>query len=209
MTKFWAKFREVRNYPAIFAWIIALVAAGLMYLAGIPYYFIFAPAWVVSIVAYTLLARRAGAAESYPDAQTDEDLYFERALKFRDEEALKRAAIEAPDKTVLSKVLLGLCIVFLTVIFVFAWIVLSNSSDMYSYLMNSETFSQIAFVGTILYFIVGFWKLWRSQNYRGTEKIIKAGREHGLTAEDVSGMLRRMPRPRATPTRSRTTARRG
>ena len=113
MTKFWAKFRakfrEVRNYPAIFAWIIALVAAGLMYLAGIPYYFIFAPAWVVSIVAYTLLARRAGAAESYPDAKADEDLYFERALKFRDEEALKRAAIEAPDKTMLSRILLGLC----------------------------------------------------------------------------------------------------
>lgn len=191
MTKFWAKFRakfrEVRNYPAIFAWIIALVAAGLMYLAGIPYYFIFAPAWVVSIVAYTLLARRAGAAESYPDAQADEDLYFERALKFRDEEALKCAAIEAPDKTMLSKVLLGLCIVFLTVIFLFAWIVLFNSPDMYSYLTNSETFFQIAFVGTILYFIVGFWKLWRSQNYRGTEKITKAEREHGLTAEAVSG----------------------
>lgn len=187
MTKFLAKFREVHNYPAIFAWIIALVAAGLMYLAGIPYYFIFAPAWVVSIVAYTLLARRAGAAESYPDAQADEDLYFGRSLKFRDEEALKRAAIEAPDKTMLNRILLGLCIVFLTVIFEFAWIVLFNSPDMYSYLMNSETFFQVAFVGTILYFIVGFWKLWRSQNYRGTEKITKAEREHGLTAEDVSG----------------------
>ena len=87
----------------------------------------------------------------------------------------------------LSKVLLGLCIVLLTVIFVFAWIVLSNSPDMYSYLTNAETFFIVAFVGTILYFIAGFWKLWRSQNYRGTEKITKAEREHGLTAEDVSG----------------------
>ncbi|MGJ0184031.1 purine-cytosine permease family protein [Corynebacterium glyciniphilum] len=185
MTKFWARFKEVRNNAAIFAWAISLAVVAVLVLLGVPYYFIFIPVWFVSIIVYTLLARWAGATEQFPDKETAEELYNERAQLLRDRQVKEREAIEAPDTTLLSRILLGICIIILVVIFVYAWIVLFHSPDMYAYLTQRQTFYTIALIGTSVYFIAGFWALWRSQNYRGTRKLTKKERTGKVT--DSSG----------------------
>lgn len=176
MTPFWARFKEVRNRPAIYAWAVCLAAVGVMMAFGVPYYFMFIPVWFLSIVLYILFARWAGATEKFLDKEADESLYMERALLVRDRQVQEREAIEAPDRTLLSKILIIICAAILVVVFVFAWIVLFHSPDMDTYLNQRETFYTVAFVSSLLYFVVGFWALWRSQNYAGTRKLTKEER---------------------------------
>lgn len=171
LTKFWAHFKGVQNIPAIVAWGISLAVAGAMVVAGVPYYFIFVPVWVVSIIAYLLLAKAFGASQQFPEEQAADDLYFERALLHRDEQAKKWAAVAEPDRTLLSRVLRIICVIILTAIFVYAWIVLFHSPDMFAYLTQRETFYTVALVGTIAYFVAGFWALRRAETYSGTTPV--------------------------------------
>lgn len=168
MTRFWARFKGVRNTPAVATWAISLAVAGAMILASVPYYFIFVPVWVVSVIAYILLARRAGAAEQFPEQEAEDARFTERALQLRDEEAAKRAAVDAPDTTTLSRVLRVLSVVLLAGIFAYALVVLVFSPDLDSYLLHRETFYTISLIGTLAYFVTGFWALWRSGRYSGT-----------------------------------------
>ncbi|MGO1201382.1 MAG: purine-cytosine permease family protein [Dermabacteraceae bacterium] len=168
MTRFWARFKGVRNTPAVATWAISLAVAGAMILASVPYYFIFVPVWMVSVIAYILLARRAGAAEQFPEQEAEDARFTERALQLRDEEAAKRAAVDAPDTTTLSRVLRVLSVVLLAGIFAYALVVLVFSPDLDSYLLHRETFYTISLIGTLAYFVTGFWALWRSGRYSGT-----------------------------------------
>lgn len=164
LTKYWSRFKGVRNTPAILSWAISLAfAAAVIALGIIPYYFVFVPVWVVSIGVYTWLAKMAGAVEKFPDAEANEQLFLERAQVFKAKEAKNRASLDTNDTTTFSRILRAIWIVTLLVIFVYAWIVLFSSPDMFTYLVQRETFYTIAIVGTVIYFIAAYWELRRGK----------------------------------------------
>lgn len=171
MTKYWARFKGVRNTPAIVTWAVCLALVAVLVALGVPYYFIFVPIWVLSIPLYMGLAKWAGASESFPDEEADEEVYFERAQAARDRQVRAHAAAEAPDTTMLSRILKVVCALILAVIFVSAWIVLFHSPDMFAYLTQRQTFYTIALTGTILYFALSIWALRRGQKYSGKTPI--------------------------------------
>lgn len=164
LTRFWARFKGVRNTPALLSWGVSLVCAVLLVGTGVmPYYFAFIPVWAISIVVYILLARRAGAARSYPEEEADEQLFDERVEVFHERRARETPHYDAKDTSVVSRVLRWIWIITLVVILVDAWIVLFHSPDIFAYLRQRETFYAIANWGTLLYFAVAYWELRRAK----------------------------------------------
>ena len=164
LTKYWSRFKGVRNTPAILAWAISLIFAATVIVMGIiPYYFVFVPTWAVSIVAYLLLARRAGAAESYPEDVAEEQLFLKRVKVYRAEQAKGTPHEDVKDTSLLSRVLRVIWILTLVVIVVYAWIVLFRSPNIYTYLVQRETFYSIATWGTLIYFAAAYWELRRGK----------------------------------------------
>lgn len=164
LTRFWARFKGVRNTPALLSWGISLVCAVLLVGTGVmPYYFAFIPVWAISIVVYILLARRAGAAQAYPEEGADEQLFAERVEVFQERRAREEPHYDAKDTSVVSRVLRGIWIITLLVILVDAWIVLFHSPDIFAYLRQRETFYAIANWGTLVYFAAAYWELRRAK----------------------------------------------
>lgn len=164
LTKFWSRFKGVRNTPAILAWAISVLLAGGLIAAGlIPYYYVFLPTWAISIVIYALLAKRAGASEQFPEQEADEKLFNERVAVYKEEQAREAGHIDAADTTVGSRILRGIWIITLLVTLVYAGIVLFASPDMFTYLRQRETFYAIATWGTVLYFVAAYWELRRGK----------------------------------------------
>ena len=165
LTKFWAKYKGVQNYPAILAWGISLVfAVGLSLLNIIPYAFVFIPTWIVSIVAYILLAKWAGADQEYPEEEENEELFQERVKVYREEQA-KDAPAHVSDTRLFTRVLKAIWIVTCFVILGYAFVVLFFSPDMYTYLTQRETFYTIAITGTVIYFVTAYWELRRQKAF--------------------------------------------
>ncbi len=169
LTKFWAKYKGVQNIPAILAWGISLLfAVSVIALGIIPYYFVFIPVWAISMGAYILLAKRAGADQDYPEEEAAERLFQERVEAYREQQAEDEsgaAPVHRKDTTVLSKVLRAVWIVSCLVILVYAFIVLFFSPDMYTYLTQRETFYTIALWGTVIYFVAAYWELRRNKAF--------------------------------------------
>lgn len=191
LTKFWSRYKGVKhNMPAFIAWGAALVAGfGLNILQIIPYYYLFLVAWAVSIVVYILAAKSAGAAQSYPEEEAADAAFEEEVARFQEEQA----GVEAQpfhDRTAITRALKVIWIIALAVIFVFGWIVLFNSPDLYQYYANRETFYLVALIGTIVYFVTAYAALQRT-------KILKkrSRREAGKTEPPV---VTATLKPRAT-----------
>ncbi len=162
LTPFWARFKGVQNTPALLTWGISLVVAVLLVVTGImPYYFVFLPVWAVSIVVYILLAKRAGAADSYPEQEKEEELFNERVEVFHEKRARQLPDAHVKDTSLVTRLLRWTWIVTLIVIIVDACIVLFNSPDIYTYLKQREVFYSIVTGGTVLYFVVAYWELRR------------------------------------------------
>ena len=165
LTKFWAKYKGVQNIPAILAWGTSLLFAfGVIALGIIPYYFVFIPTFAVAMGTYILLASLAGAKQDYPEEEEAEELFQERVEAYHEEQA-KNAPAHTKDTRVLSRVLKVIWIVSCIVIFVYAFIVLFFSPDVYTYLRQRETFYTIAISGTIIYFIAAYWELRRNKAF--------------------------------------------
>lgn len=171
MTQYWSRFKGVRNTPAIATWGVCLILFGVMLVLGVPYYFMFIPLWIISVPLYLVLAKLAGASEKFPDEEANEALYFERAQMERDKQVRAISAAVQPDRTTLSTVLKILSGLILLTIFVYAWIVLFHSPDMYAYLTQRSTFYTVALVGTIVYFVVSVWWLRRGEKYSGKVRV--------------------------------------
>lgn len=164
LTRYWSRFKGVQNTPALLSWGISLVAAVLLIVTGImPYYFAFLPVWAISIVVYLLLAKRAGAAQNFPEQEAEEALFNERVDHFHEQQARKAPRHDVKDTSLFSRILRWIWIVTLIVIFADACLVLFNSPDIFTYLVQRETFYAIATWGTVLYYAVAYWELRRSK----------------------------------------------
>lgn len=81
MKTYWYRLSGLRqNMPAVITWGAALVFGFALNLAAImPFYYLFVPTWALSIVLYTVLAKRAGADGSWPEREA-EFAEFDRAI---------------------------------------------------------------------------------------------------------------------------------
>jgi len=172
MTRYWANFKGLAdNRPAIASWGISLIFGfGLNVLDVMPFYYLFLPTWFVSILVYVVLARRAGACETYPEKEKEQQAFHERVVEHHRRKAAEKYREGVEDKTLLSKgikVMWG--IVGLGVPAVLAWRVMFESPDLYQYYVNRELFYDITIWCTIIYFAFAYWGLQRSKQFKRRE----------------------------------------
>lgn len=155
----WMKLKGLTdNYPAIITWALALVlSVGLATADIIPFYYLFIPSWLFSILCYTFLAGRAGAKGSYPEAEAAEAAEQERIRQYHAHLAeVEGDTTHLKDSTLITQILRAVWIVALIVTFVFAWRVLFDSPDLFVYYSNREQFYTVALWMTVVYF-VSYW----------------------------------------------------
>lgn len=161
LTRFWARYKSVRNTPALLTWVISLVLAGVPIALGImPAYFAFPPAWLVAIVLYTVVARWAGAAGRYPESEAADEFFQKRVDVFHAKQATTAPTdVDTKDGRTVTKTLKIVWIVALAVILVDALVVLFASPDTSTYLAQRDRFYVIAAAGTVVYFVCAYWEL--------------------------------------------------
>jgi hypothetical protein len=165
----WYRLKGVRhNKPALMTWAISLVFGfGLDVLDVIPFVYLFVPTFVVALVSYTLLAKPAGAAESYPEAERREAEFDRKVEAYHAELARqeRHSHGHVKDTSVLTKVIRAVWIVIgLIVPFVLGWRVLFDSPNLYDYYVNRELFYNVTIWCTVVYFVFAWWDLKRSKS---------------------------------------------
>ena len=165
LTRYWVKYRGLRrSTPAIASWAIGLTFGfGLNALQVMSFFYLFLPTWALTIVVYTLLASRSGAAKSYPAEEEAEQRFNQAVADYQSQQA-EREDKAKPDTTVLTKGLRTIAWLALAVTFALALDVMFASKDMIEYEANVSTFYTIAFGCTILYFSTSYWALQRQKS---------------------------------------------
>lgn len=193
-TRYWYRFKGLKhNVPALVSWAVSLVVGfGLDILDVLPYFYIFLPTWVVSIIVYVVLAKHYGAAEKFPEEEKAERQFQARVVEWQTRQAVAerngelndtsaqfnervaeyeadQAKDHAPvkDRSLISKVIKAVWIVIgLVLPFVLAWITLFHSANLYDYYVNVERFYNVTIVCTFIYFIFAYWDLRRTKAFR-------------------------------------------
>jgi purine-cytosine permease-like protein len=195
-TRFWYRFKGLKhNVPALVSWAVSLVVGfGLDILDVMPYFYIFLPTWVVSIIVYVVLAKHYGAAEKFPEEEEAERqfqarvvewqtrqavaarntelkdtsaLFNERVAEYEAEQAMAKRPAPVKDRSLLTKVIKAVWIMIgLVLPFVLAWITLFHSANLYDYYVNVERFYNVTIVCTFIYFIFAYWDLRRAKAFR-------------------------------------------
>ncbi|WP_417545537.1 purine-cytosine permease family protein [Marinobacter sp.] len=163
----WHRLKGVKdNMPALITWGICLVFGfGLNFINIIPFVYLFLPTWVLSIVCYTLLAKRAGADKSYPEAEKREADFHRRVEEYHAELARTESKEHVKDTSMLTKAIRAIWIVIgLVIPAILAWRVLFNSPDLYAYYVNRELFYDVTIWCTLIYFVFAWWDLQRSKS---------------------------------------------
>ncbi|MBQ0745525.1 MAG: hypothetical protein KBT82_08330 [Marinobacter sp.] len=163
----WHRLKGVKdNMPALITWGICLVFGfGLNFLNIIPFVYLFLPTWVLSIVCYTILAKRAGADKSYPEAEKREADFHRRVEEYHAELARTESKEHVKDTSMLTKAIRAIWIVIgLVIPAILAWRVLFNSPDLYAYYVNRELFYDVTIWCTLIYFVFAWWDLQRSKS---------------------------------------------
>lgn len=163
----WYRLSGVKdNVPALVTWAISLVFGfGLNFLNVISFFYLFLPTWVVSIVAYTILSKWAGADKSYPEAEKREQEFDGKVAAYHAELAAKEKHVRLKDRSMLTKVIRAIWIIVgLLMPAVLAWRVLFNSPDLYAYFVNRELFYDLTIWCTLVYFVFAWWDLQRSKS---------------------------------------------
>ena len=162
----WHRLKGAKNnMPALITWAVCLVFGFALNAINImPFVYLFLPTWVLSIVLYTILAKRAGADQSYPEAEKREADFDRRVAEYHAELARKESHEHVKDISMLTKGIRAIWIVIgLLVPAVLAWRVLFNSPDLYAYYVNRELFYDVTIWCTVIYFVFAWWDLQRGK----------------------------------------------
>jgi len=165
-SRYWARYKGLtHNVPALATWALSLVCGfALDALDLMPFYYLFVPTWCVSIAAYTLLAKRFGAAEAYPEAEAAERDFQTRVQAFHAKQAAQEPGGPTRDTSLLSRAIKAIWgVVGLLVPSVLAAKVLFFSSDLASYHLNRELFYDVTIWCTLVYFVFAYWGLKRAK----------------------------------------------
>ncbi|CDF78765.1 predicted mannitol permease [Formosa agariphila KMM 3901] len=163
-TRYWSHYKKLTfSTPAIVSWGLGLVFGfGLNIINIMPFYYLFIPTWIFTIIVYTLLAGKYGAKESYPTEVLEEKVRNENIAKYQDQKAIQEVA-KIQDNSIFSKVLGGIAIMALAITLYLSCKVLFGSADESIYIENRDIFYRYAFVCTVIYFVMAYWKLKRGK----------------------------------------------
>ena len=162
---YWYRLSGIKdNVPALATWGLSLVFGfGLNFINIMPFVYLFLPTWLVSIILYTVLAKKAGADKSYPEAEKAEQAFNDKVKKYHGELAVQENVQQVKNRSVLTMVIRAVWIVIgLVVPAVLAWRVMFNSPDLYEYYVNREIFYDVTIWCTLIYFVFAWWDLQRS-----------------------------------------------
>ena len=169
LTRYWGEYKQLnQNVPAIASWGIGLVFGfGLNTLDVMSFYYLFVPTWFVTAICYTLLARKFGAGEEYPEQQAEMEAFDQRVAQYQ----AAQAGLTAPaikDTSSFSRGLHVLAWGSLGITLLLALITMFGSPDMEVYRVNRERFRTIGFICTIVYFVAAYWAMRREKSLQST-----------------------------------------
>lgn len=169
LTQYWTQYKDpTKSTAAISSWVAGLIFGfGLNALNVMSFYYLFIPTWIVTIILYTVLAKRAGAAERYPEAEAAEAKLQEQIKLYHAEQAAL-APDHVKDTSPLSRVLYWGSRLALVITMVLACVVMWGSPDMDAYTHNREVFYQWGFICTIIYFVFAYWAMRREKALNAT-----------------------------------------
>ncbi|MGE9290788.1 MAG: purine-cytosine permease family protein, partial [Puniceicoccales bacterium] len=161
-TRYWARYRGfTHSTPAVTSWICGLVFGfGLNALNVISFYYLFIPTWCFTVILYTLMAKKYGAAEQYPEEEAAEVAYQHEVEAFHAEQAMTEPVI-IKDRTLLTRLLQWIALGSLAITLILACIVMWGSPDMDRYEANRNLFYRYGFICTISYFAFAYWAMRR------------------------------------------------
>lgn len=161
-TRYWARYRKLtHSTPAVTSWIAGLgFGFGLNALHVMSFYYLFIPTWFFTAILYTLMAKKYGAAEKYPEEVAADERFNREVNEFHAEQALT-APQAVKDHSAKSKVLHIISRASLIITMILACIVMWGSPDMATYESNREIFYRYGFICTVSYFVFAYWVMRR------------------------------------------------
>ncbi|MGJ8736944.1 purine-cytosine permease family protein [Zobellia laminariae] len=164
LTRYWVSYKNVKtSIPAVASWGLGLVFGfGLNAMNVISFYYLFIPTWIFTILIYTLLAKKYGAAESYPEEEALDKQRNEKIIAYQDEQA-ENDSPHLDDKSGFTKLLRVIAYGSLIITMVLAIITMFWSPDMAQYEINRDIFYTYAFICTLTYFATAYWVLQRNK----------------------------------------------
>jgi len=98
MTRYWSKYRRNKtNFAAVITWLASLALAFFLEQSGtLHLFFLLTPVWIFTTVCYLLLAGMMGARESYPEAESAEQV---EALRKQEEKEFLTNQTKSANKT--------------------------------------------------------------------------------------------------------------
>lgn len=164
-TRYWSKFQEYKNSsPAVLSWILGLLFGfGLNMLDVMSFYYLFIPTWFFTIAVYVFLAGRNGANKKYPEGEKKEAAYDLSVEKYHQKLADEEAET-VQDVSVFTKGLKFIAYAVLGITLFLALKTLIASPNEAIYRSNRETFYQIGFACTVIYFIAAYWAMHRGKS---------------------------------------------
>ncbi len=164
-TRYWSKFQDYKNStPAVLSWILGLIFGfGLNMLDVMSFYYLFIPTWFFTILVYTFLAGRYGAKEKYPEGEKREQAYNLSVEKYH-EKLAKEVSVTMKDTSTFTRSLKVIAYAALGITLFLAIKTLVASPDKATYILNRESFYQIGFVCTVVYFMTAYWAMHRGKS---------------------------------------------
>jgi hypothetical protein len=164
LTRYWAHYRKLtHSTPAVTSWIAGLVFGfGLDMLNVMSFYYLFIPTWIFTIILYTLMAKKYGAAEKYPKEIAADEKRNKDIQKFQEYQA-SIAPVAVKDTSLLSNTMKVIAYASLVITMILGCIVMWGSPDMAAYEANREVFYKYGFICTITYFVFAYWVMRRQK----------------------------------------------
>lgn len=164
LTRYWAHYKKLtHSTPAVASWILGLIFGfGLNILNIISFYYLFIPTWIFTVIVYTLMAKKYGASEKYPEEQAAEEQRNKDIIEYQVYQA-SIAPKSVRDTSILSTLLKVVAYGSLAVTMILGCIVMWKSPDMEAYDVNRHIFYTYGFICTIIYFVFAYWVMRRQK----------------------------------------------
>ena len=164
-TRYWSKYQDYKNStPAVMSWVLGLIFGfGLNMLDVMSFYYLFIPTWFFTILVYILLAGRFGANKKYPEGLAKEQAYNNSVEKYHNKLAAEELAVKL-DTSAMSRILKVVAYTALAITLFLAIKTLTGSPDETSYISNRDTFYEVGFVCTVIYFLTAYWAMRRGKS---------------------------------------------
>ena len=163
-TRYWVAYRQLtHSRPAVVAWGLGLAFGfGLNALDILSFYYLFIPTWFFTIFVYTVMAKRHGAAEKYPEEQAKMEA-FNQSVELHQEEQARNEPDPVIHISKLTKSLRVISIASLVVTFALACNTMFFSADLSGYEVNRDMFFNVGFACTLIYFFTAYWAMQRKK----------------------------------------------